>query len=979
MKASVIVPAHNGARYLARCLGALFAQEGPAFEVIVVDNGSSDRGAELVAAEFPQARLVVEQRALGFSGAVNRGLRLALKGDAEALLILNQDTEVHSGWLAALVGALEANPHVGIAGCTAVFPSGRIQHAGGELLMPLGYGRNIGYGQPAGALRPDQTPDFLSGVALAMRRALLEQIGLFDEGFNPAYFEDVDLCLRAVAAGWELRYVPEATLTHREGAASAAGDYSHAALIERNRLRLQLKHAPIQRLTHEFFPAESAQLHERARAGTAHVLRRAYLDALLFLPNLDRPHAEKVIIRRELVALREQASGYEREGVRGQGPGVPRGRGTGDGGQGHPGHGEQGTGDGGREGADEARVRRQDIARSSGDQAERGKGVAIIMLTWNGLHYTRECLESLRELTTGVEYQVIVVDNGSTDGTRDYLRSLGWVQLIENETNLGYVRGNNQGIAAAPKGWDVLLLNNDMRIIQPDWLQRMREVANSHPAYGMVGCRLLMSDGKLLHAGTYMPTDSFWGWQIGGGEEDIGQYHRVREVDGIVGACMYLRRDVIDSVGVLDERFFSYYEDTDYCLRVRQAGYRIVVAGDVSLIHHENVSTKLNKVDFWGMYGTSQAIFLEKWEPFYRNRYRHRLFWHSLVSAPTGYATSSKQLLISLDRQDVDVRLAYLYGTDFSEKPSGDPRIEQMRHRPKDTSLVQVVYNQCDAFHKNSGSYRIGFSMLEVTGIPDDWVAQCNLMDEVWVPSRFNVETFRNSGVTRPIHVIPLGVDPDYFHPQIKARRFSEKFTFLSVFEWGERKAPEVLLRAFCAAFTDKDDVVLVLKTDNRDGDVNVAQQIASLNLPRNAPKIVLLYNQELPGYQLGSLYRAADCFVTATRGEGWGMPILEAMACGLPTIATAWSAQTEFLRDDLCYPVRVARLIPAVAKCPYYVGYEWADPDMEHLVHQLRYVYEHRDEARATGLRAAEVVARDWTWDRAAEKIVARLEAIGA
>ncbi|GAB4443039.1 MAG: hypothetical protein OHK0015_42470 [Chloroflexi bacterium OHK40] len=624
-------------------------------------------------------------------------------------------------------------------------------------------------------------------------------------------------------------------------------------------------------------------------------------------------------------------------------------------------------------------MRRQDIARSSGDQAERGKGVAIIMLTWNGLHYTRECLESLRELTTGVEYQVIVVDNGSTDGTRDYLRSLGWVQLIENETNLGYVRGNNQGIAAAPKGWDVLLLNNDMRIIQPDWLQRMREVANSHPAYGMVGCRLLMSDGKLLHAGTYMPTDSFWGWQIGGGEEDIGQYHRVREVDGIVGACMYLRRDVIDSVGVLDERFFSYYEDTDYCLRVRQAGYRIVVAGDVSLIHHENVSTKLNKVDFWGIYGTSQAIFLEKWEPFYRNRYRHRLFWHSLVSAPTGYATSSKQLLISLDRQDVDVRLAYLYGTDFSEKPSGDPRIEQMRHRPKDTSLVQVVYNQCDAFHKNSGSYRIGFSMLEVTGIPDDWVAQCNLMDEVWVPSRFNVETFRNSGVTRPIHVIPLGVDPDYFHPQIKARRFSEKFTFLSVFEWGERKAPEVLLRAFCAAFTDKDDVVLVLKTDNRDGDVNVAQQIASLNLPRNAPKIVLLYNQELPGYQLGSLYRAADCFVTATRGEGWGMPILEAMACGLPTIATAWSAQTEFLRDDLCYPVRVARLIPAVAKCPYYVGYEWADPDMEHLVHQLRYVYEHRDEARATGLRAAEVVARDWTWDRAAEKIVARLEAIGA
>jgi GT2 family glycosyltransferase len=601
------------------------------------------------------------------------------------------------------------------------------------------------------------------------------------------------------------------------------------------------------------------------------------------------------------------------------------------------------------------------------------------MLTWNGLDYTRECLESLRACTEGIEYQVIVVDNGSTDGTLDYLRGLEWVHLIANEDNLGYVRGNNQGIAAAPAGWDVILLNNDMRIDQPDWLARLRATAHSDPTHGVVGCRLIMGDGRLLHTGTYMPTDSFWGWQIGGGEEDIGQYMRVREVEGIVGACMYLRRDVIDRVGGLDERYFSYYEDTDYCLRAREAGYRIVVDGHVTLTHYENVSTRLNKVDFWGMYGTSQSIFLERWEHYYRNRYRRRLFWHSLVSAPTGYATSSKQLLMSLDRLDVDVRLAYLYGTDFSEKPSGDPRIEQMRHRPKDTSLVQVVYNQCDAFHKNSGSYRIGFSMLEVTGIPEDWVRQSNLMDEVWVPSHFNVETFRNSGVTRPIHVIPLGIAPDYFHPQIKARRFSPKFTFLSVFEWGERKAPEILIKAFAAAFNRNDDVVLVLKTDNRDGDVNVAQQIAALGLGPDAPQIVMLYNQELPGYQLGSLYRAADCFVLPTRGEGWGMPILEAMACGLPAIATNWSAQTEFIRDDICYPLRVKQLIPAVAKCPYYAGYEWADPDMEHLVHLLRHVYEHRDEAAALGHHAADVVAHEWSWDRAAERIVERLQQIGA
>ncbi len=324
MKASVIIPAHNGARFLARCLAALTAQTGAAFDVIVVDNGSSDGGADLVAAEFPEVRLVREPRALGFSGACNHGLRLALAGDAEALLILNQDTEVHPGWLAALLAALEAEPRVGIAGCKALFPNGRIQHAGGELLPPLGYGRNIGYNQPADAPLPATPLDFLSGVALAMRRSTLEQIGLFDEGFNPAYFEDVDLCLRAVAAGWELRYVAEASLTHREGAANAGADHRHVALIERNRLRLQLKHAPIARLVGELFPAEAAQLRERARTGTAQSLRRAYLEAMLMLPALGRPREESATIRKALGELRRQGAGVSSQGagVRGQESGV---------------------------------------------------------------------------------------------------------------------------------------------------------------------------------------------------------------------------------------------------------------------------------------------------------------------------------------------------------------------------------------------------------------------------------------------------------------------------------------------------------------------------------------------------------------------------------------------------------------------------------------------------------------------------------
>jgi len=266
---------------------------------------------------------------------------------------------------------------------------------------------------------------------------------------------------------------------------------------------------------------------------------------------------------------------------------------------------------------------------------------------------------------------------------------------------------------------------------------------------------------------------------------------------------------------------------------------------------------------------------------------------------------------------------------------------------------------------------------LEVDGIPADWILQANALDEIWVPSTFNRETFLNSGLKVPIHVMPLGVNPDYFNPKIRAFRPSQRYTFLSVFEWGERKAAEALFRAYHHAFSRQDDVLLLLKVINTDPGVDVRQQIAAMGLPENGPPVVILYNQDLPAHQMGSLYRSADCFVLPTRGEGWGMPILEAMACGLPVIATDWSAHTDFMTEDVAYPLRVERLIPAKAKCPYYKGFRWAQPDEHHLAHLMRHVYENREEAAAKGAQASEKALGGWTWRQAAQKIKDRLLAI--
>jgi glycosyltransferase involved in cell wall biosynthesis len=350
------------------------------------------------------------------------------------------------------------------------------------------------------------------------------------------------------------------------------------------------------------------------------------------------------------------------------------------------------------------------------------------------------------------------------------------------------------------------------------------------------------------------------------------------------------------------------------------------------------------------------------------------VFWHSQVGTPSGYAVSAREMILQLDALNVDVHLAYLYGTDWMDTQRDDHRIAAMRQRSKDLSLPQVVYSSGDLFCKNSGKYRIGYTMLEVSGIPEDWVLQANSMDEVWVPSTFNDETFLNSGVQKPIYVMPLGVNPDYFNPKIRSFRPSPRYTFLSIFEWGERKAADVLLRAYHRAFSRKDDVLLMLKVMNNDPGVDVQKEIHKLGLPSDGPPVVILYNQDLPVHQMGSLYRSADCFVLPTRGEGWGMPVIEAMACGLPVIATNWSAHTDFMNEEVAYPLNVAKLIPAEAKCPYYKGFVWAQPDEEHLIHLMRHVYAERQEATATGVRASQHVLENWTWRHAAQKIKDRL-----
>ncbi|NCC32724.1 MAG: glycosyltransferase family 1 protein [Chloroflexia bacterium] len=354
------------------------------------------------------------------------------------------------------------------------------------------------------------------------------------------------------------------------------------------------------------------------------------------------------------------------------------------------------------------------------------------------------------------------------------------------------------------------------------------------------------------------------------------------------------------------------------------------------------------------------------------------LVWHSSFTSLTGYSGSSRALVLALRDQGRAVRPLYLFDSDDREAAlfgAGDPQITALQALPLRLDVPQVVYGRGDLFAKNSGRYRIGFTMLEVDRLPAAWVAQANLMDEVWTPTAWGAAMFRESGVTRPVHVVPLGVDLATFRPAPARERLAERTIFLAVFEWGRRKGWDLLLSAYRAAFRPDDPVLLLLKLDCRTPATNPLRELHAA-LPAPAPPVGILYNRALTAPQLAELYQSADCFVLPSRGEGWCMPALEAMACGVPAIVTDWSGSTAFLTETCGYPLAVRRLVPADPHEPLYRGAQWAEPDHDHLVALLRHVHTHRDEVRTCG-QAAALEAQRWSWAAAADVIRHRLHTL--
>jgi GT2 family glycosyltransferase len=251
--------------------------------------------------------------------------------------------------------------------------------------------------------------------------------------------------------------------------------------------------------------------------------------------------------------------------------------------------------------------------------------LSIVILCWNDLKVIDDCLRSIYEETHDVDFEVIVSDNGSSDGSQEFIRrTYPLVRIVENGTNLGFAKGNNAGIALSDGDY-ILVLNPDT-IIHNQALEKWTAFADSHPEAGAFGCKVLNRDGSYQISARPFPTiwrdwvgalylrplaylsdlfisDTYVGWK---GDSE-------RAVDWQSGCCVMFRRNVLTSLGGFDEQFFYHFEEVDLCRRVWSAGYPILYTPQAVITHLGGQSVNRSPIRFE----------LEKYRSRYRYYYKH--------------------------------------------------------------------------------------------------------------------------------------------------------------------------------------------------------------------------------------------------------------------------------------------------------------------------------------------------------------------
>lgn len=247
--------------------------------------------------------------------------------------------------------------------------------------------------------------------------------------------------------------------------------------------------------------------------------------------------------------------------------------------------------------------------------------VSIVIVNYNTKRLTCDCIQSIIDSKMSFSYEIFVVDNASSDGSvEEFKRVFPHISVIANIENVGFSKANNQAIRVS-SGRYVLLLNSDT-IVQQNTLSTMIDYMDHHQDIGASGCEVNLPDGtldKACHRGFPTPEASFYymtglakrfpkSFKYNSYHKSYMNMHEIHDIDCLVGAFMMVNRKAIEQVGLLDEDFFMYGEDIDWCYRIKEANWRIIYNPTVSIIHYKGASSR--RKPFKIVYEFHRAMYL---------------------------------------------------------------------------------------------------------------------------------------------------------------------------------------------------------------------------------------------------------------------------------------------------------------------------------------------------------------------------------
>ncbi|MGD0454667.1 MAG: glycosyltransferase [Solirubrobacteraceae bacterium] len=531
---------------------------------------------------------------------------------------------------------------------------------------------------------------------------------------------------------------------------------------------------------------------------------------------------------------------------------------------------------------------------------EHGEPVDIVIPSYRDAERVAALVESIRRTVPREMARIIVADDASGPEHLTALREIEGIEVLAGEDNRGFAANVNRGLRASRPERDVVVLNSDVEA-RPGWLACLQYATSRDEHIGIVGARLLYPDGRIQFAGTVrnLGAPEWFDHRYRFKPADWGPAGLAAPVLAVTGACMYVRRELIEQVGLLDERYPMAYEDVDWCLRAWQAGFRVLYFPAASLYHHESVT---RGTDVGERERASQRLFWELWGDFFDAREVH---------TPEG-------------------RLRVVYVTEGTGIGGGHRDIFEHLNRLQDRGHEVALYTLGDP--PDWFELRAPVHSFELY---DELVDALSGLDAIKVATWWNTAApVWQASVLRGIPVYFVqDIETSYYPDDERTRHavldsYRQEFRYMTISSWNRDRLRELGLDAELIppgidletfrpleGVQRRDDMVLALGRSNPlknlpltidawralDGDAETGErpELCLFGIePELAEDEGMGYVESPSDEQVNELFNQATVFVQTSTHEGFALPPLEAMATGGAVVCTDAHGNRDFCVD---------------------------------------------------------------------------------